>query len=97
MKVWSVAATLLAFTASAALADGIGQTTTQLKPSRGVLMTDVEMAGITAGALVNVVAVDVVDANVAAVVQANVLGNAIQSGSAAAKNLNPVGVAGTLD
>jgi len=86
MKSMIVSAVILGMTASTSFAGGV---------SGAVELTDAQMDAVNAGALVNVVAVDVVDAVVAATVQANVLGQAIQSGSSNAQNRNPVAVSGT--
>jgi hypothetical protein len=69
------------------------QPTTVAEP---VKLTDSQLDEVSAGALVNVVAVDVVDAVVPVNVQANVLGRAIQNANQNAQNRNPVAVAGTL-
>jgi hypothetical protein len=92
MKTLLVSAAVLGLTASASVAAEMQK----ISNSSPMVLTDTQLAGVAAGALVNVVAVDVVDAVVAATVQANVLGQAIQSGSSNAQNRNPVAVAGTM-
>jgi hypothetical protein len=66
------------------------------QPESGVRLSDAQLDEVTGGALVNVIAFDVVDANVSAVVQANVLGRAEQSASSVATQRNPVAAAGVV-